>query len=266
MRRRLKPTDHEPHIVVAGVALTASVVALIALSVPAAAAAGWSRTPAAGTAGAAIRVASSPTTLCQWSQPAADAASGSAAEPAGTAGTGPNADAVGAPQTFDGTSVEIRLERAGSVTDLATLEVTPGGAWAGSFTVPEPTVVAAGEYDLIARCVIDRTDLDGRRTFDFDPLTFSVVDAPPPTTITIPTELVPPITVINPSPLEVEGEQLDRRAEPAAASASAAADVPTLPKTGDGTLAVAVSGIGALLLGVGALWWGSRYARPAGHT
>lgn len=254
MRRRQNPTHQLPRCwlsrsVSAGALLTGSVLAVLTLAAPAGAADTWSRTPSAGTSGGSIAVASSAASLCQWVQPA---------EP------DPADPTTGELATFDGTTVELRLQQGGNTVGLGSVPVTPGGAWSGSVVVPDATVAVPGEYDLIARCVIDRPDLDGRRTYDFDPLTFSVVDAPPPTTITIPTELVPPISVVNPNPVEVQGAQLGRPA--AAAPASTTAAGPTLPNTGDGTLGVALSGIGALVLGAGALWWGARYARLAKST
>ncbi len=243
MRRTTTSTHHRTRILVAGAALSGGLVASIVFSLPATAVEGWSRTPSAGTAGASVHVASSPATLCQWVQP----------DPV-----------TNEPQTFDGTSVDVRLQHDGNTTGLGRVEVTPGGAWAGSVTVPEPTVIGAGDYDLIARCVIDRPEVTGLQTFDFDALGFAVVDAPPPTSITIPTELVPPITITNPDRVEVQGAELNRSpATPVPAVAANATEVPTLPKTGDGTLAIALSGFGALALGAGALWWGARYARKA---
>lgn len=254
MRRRRNPTHRLPRFSRTSTARLGALLAIgalpvAALAVPAAAADTWSRTPGAGTAGGSIAVASSAASLCQWVQPTAP-------DPAD-----PNASELA---TFDGTAVELRLQQGGNTVGLGSVAVTPGGAWSGSVVVPDVTVALPGEYDLIAQCVIDRPDLDGRRTYDFDPLTFSVIDAPPPTTITIPTELVPPITAINSNPVEVQGAQLGRPAANAATGTTA--EVPTLPDTGDGTLAVALSGIGALLLGAGALWWGARYARPAKST
>lgn len=236
-----------------GAVLLGAALATAALALPAAAADTWSRTPNAGTAGGSITVASSAASLCQWVQPMP------------TAPADPAVDPPTELATFDGTAVELRLQQGGNTVGIGSVPVTPGGAWSGSVVVPAATVALPGEYDLIARCVIDRADLDGRRTYDFDPLAFSVIDAPPPTTITIPTELVPPITAVNPDPLEVQGAQL-RRPPAVAAATGPAADVPTLPNTGDGMLGVALSGIGALLLGAGALWWGARYARPAKST
>ena len=113
---------------------------------------------------------------------------------------------------------------------------------------------------MFVKCVIDRPELDGVRTYDFDPLGFTVVEAPPPTTVVAPTELVPPITAVN--PVQVEGEQITRApstgADPAATASTA---TPTLPNTGDGTLGIALAGIGSLLVGGTALWWGARHAR-----
>ena len=61
---------------------------------------------------------------------------------------------------------------------------------------------------MFVKCVIDRPELDGVRTYDFDPLGFTVTEGPPPTTVEVPTELVPPLTVTN--PVQVQGEQITR--------------------------------------------------------
>lgn len=160
--------------------------------------------------------------------------------------------AVGDPVVYDGIRVELRLERAGAAIPLGEVAVTPGGAWSGTVTIPQAAVAPPGDYEFLAHCVVDDPALDGVRSFDFDPMTFTIAESPPPTTITIPTEIGEPITVTN--PLEVQGAQLTR----GTGAANTAAAVPTLPKTGDGTLAVALAGIGALVLGTGALWWGSK--------
>lgn len=247
------------------VVVAAAAVAALASAAPASAAeAGWSRTPGSGLAGGTVRVASSSTTLCRWTQPAAVATapdpSSTDATPTDATGRGdtPAVTPAADPVTYDGTSVQVRLSRDGVAASLGTLPVTPGGAWSGTVTVPDRDVVAPGDYDLIVRCVVDRPELDGVRTYDFDPLPFTVVEGPPPTTVEIPTELVPPLTVTN--PVQVEGEQITRpAATPAPATATAA--TPTLPNTGDGTFGVAMAGLGALLVGGGALWWGARHSR-----
>lgn len=246
--------------------LAGSALMVLGVASPAAADSGWSRNPGSSLAGGQIRVASSPTTLCQWVQPApppdpsttTTTSSGIAA----TVLTRPPASGIrtsggGGLVAYDGLRVELRLELAGNAVALGAVDVTPGGAWSGSVTIPAAMSSAPGEYVLLAHCVVDDPRLDGIRSFDFDASTFTVVEGPPPTTITIPTELVPPITATN--PVEVQGAQLGRGDAPTAVTAA-----PTLPKTGDGTLAVALAGLGALVLGAGALWWGSRqgFRRP----
>ncbi|MGZ6885435.1 MAG: hypothetical protein ACXVJX_18235 [Acidimicrobiia bacterium] len=249
----------------AGLALGTGLVA--SLSAGAGAATGWSRTPGSGVAGSVIRVASSSTTLCQWVQPASATTTSTppaaAAEPSTTSteSSGVSAAAPGDPVATDGTSVELRFERDGIAVPLTTLRVAVGGAWAGRFTVPATDQVPAGDYDLLARCVIDRPELGGLRSFDFDPLPFTVAEGPPPTTVQIPTEIPPPITVTN--PVQVQGTQVTR--DPTTPTANQAAAVPTLPRTGDGTLGVGLAGGGALLVGAAALWWGARAARRAGR-
>ena len=246
----------------AGIALTSVAFALGAFAPHAGAASTWSRNPDSSLAGGRVRVASSTETLCQWVQPGAptapDTSPTTIADPPTTTSPTTGSGDV----TYDGVRVELRLEPPGGDTDVAlgSVEVTSGGAWSGAVTIPTAEQAPPGSYDLLAHCVVDDARLDGVRSFDFDPLGFTIVEGPPPITITIPTELIPPITVTN--PVQVQGEQISR---PAAApgsssspSANAAAAVPTLPKTGDGTLAVALAGLGALLLGAGALWYGNR--------
>lgn len=256
MREWRTTTTRKPRAAGVGAVLGASVLAALAFAPHAGADAGWSRTPGSGLPGATVRVASSSTTLCQWLAPAEpvvtvpDAALG----PAGTAEI--SAEAVGDPIIYDGTTVEIRLDAEGITTTLGVVEVTPGGAWSGSVAVPLET--ATGEYEMLARCIVDHPDLDGVRSFDFDPLTFTVVDAPPPTTITIPTEIDTPATATN--PVQVQGTGTARST---VASANRSTPVATLPNTGDGTVGVALAGIGALVLGAAALWWGTR---PTANT
>ncbi len=53
----------------------------------------------------------------------------------------------------------------------------------------------------------------------------------------------------------MQGAQVTR------AAANTATEGPTLPRTGDGTLAVGLAGIAAVGVGGVALWWGARAAR-----
>jgi LPXTG-motif cell wall-anchored protein len=62
------------------------------------------------------------------------------------------------------------------------------------------------------------------------------------------------------NPVEVQGAQITRPTSSAAAPTAANA-TPTLPNTGDSTLGIALAGIGSLLVGGAALWWGARHAR-----
>ena len=247
-------------LVVATIALAATVP-----GAPAAAAAdGWSRVPASGLGGGTVRVASSATTLCRWTQPAAtpDPAAPTAptvpsAADAAAPAVIPAADAV----TYDGTEVRVRLARAGVDVPVGRLPVDPGGAWSGTVTLPDATVLGPGAYELFVQCVVDRPEVDGVQTYDFDPLAFTVIEGPPPTTVEVPTELIPPLTVTN--PVQVEGEQITR---PAAAPTSATtAASPTLPNTGDGTLGVTLAGLGALVVGGGGTVVG-RAPRPAARA
>jgi LPXTG-motif cell wall-anchored protein len=242
--------------VVAG-ALIAAVVTSGAIA--AAADAGWSRVPASGIGGGTVDVASSATTLCQWTQPAPTGGPPlTPGDPGGPAPTVPGgATTPGGDTVYDGTGVRVRLAREGVDVPLGTLAVTQGGAWSGTVTLPGTDRLVPGEYLLFVTCVIDRPELDGVRTYDFYPLPFTVVEAPPPTTVEVPVELVPPITAVN--PVQVQGEQITRGATAAPAGATAAS--PTLPNTGDGTLETAAAGIGALLVGGAALWWGARHGR-----
>lgn len=262
MRERLQSKIAFTRHTSACAAIVGCVIVLVGFASPAAADTGWSRTPGSSIAGGQIRVASSSTTLCQWLQPAPPTDPSTPTTTSSSTTDSPPAGGVRASGSefvaYDGRRVELRLERAGNAVALGAVDVTPGGAWSGSVTIPAASA-APGEYLLLAHCVVDDPLLDGIRSFDFDASTFTVVEGPPPTTITIPTELIPPITATN--PVEVQGAQLGRSDARTATSAAAA---PTLPNTGDGTLAVALAGLGALILGAGALWWGSRqgFRRP----
>lgn len=263
MRQWVQSTVGIPRRSIAAAALTGSLLTLMAFAPHAAASENWSRSPASAIAGTPVRVASSADTLCQWFLPAS--ASGatpivpSSTPPTALSSTAISARSVGDPIAYDGTRVEFRLDRLGVSIPLGAVDVTPGGAWSGTVTVPAATIAPAGNYLLRAHCVIDNPALDGIRSFDFDPLAFTVADAPPPTTITIPTEIGDAISVTN--PVQVQGAQLNRRASSHRSTATGA----TLPKTGDGTLTVALSGFAALILGAAALWWGSRKLTPERH-
>lgn len=226
--------------------------ASLALTAPAGAAPGWSATPTSSLAGGSVRVASSPTALCQWLQPS-DPDVTAPAEP--ETPDEPARASPGDPRVSDGSTVELRLEAPGALVGLGSVDVTAGGAWSGTVTIPDAATAPPGAYDLLARCVVDDPALDGVRSFDFDPLPFTIVEGPPPATLEVPTELIPPITVTN--PLEVQGTEAVRNP----ATRRVAAAVPTLPNTGDGTLAVALTGLGAVLLGAATLRFGAR-ARP----
>jgi LPXTG-motif cell wall-anchored protein len=225
---------------------------------------GWSRVPSSGLAGGTVDVASSSSTLCQWIQPAdaggtsADTAS---TQPApGTGGGSAEAVPSDGDVVYDGTEVQVRLSQGGTDVPLGELPVAIGGAWSGTVTLPTGDALRPGAYDLFVKCVIDRPELDGLRTYDFDPLGFTVTEGPPPTTVEVPTELVPPLVATN--PVQVQGEQITRPATtPAPAPAATTATSPTLPNTGDGTVGIALAGFGALLVGGAALWWGARSAR-----
>ena len=264
MLRWVRSTTDMPRGMVASAAITGTLIALIAAAPHAAATgAGWSRSPSSGIDGAKISVASSATTLCQWVEPtptpttapATDVATitGDIETPPSTLGTTTTSE----PIAYDGVRVELRLERDGVAIPLGNVTVSSGGAWAGAVTVPATNVAPSGTYDLLARCVVDNPALDDARSFDFDPLIFDVVEAPPPTTVTIPTEIDEPVTATN--PVQVEGTQLARPTT--ATLATTATTATTLPKTGDGTLTIALAGFGALGLGGLALWWGTRSVR-----
>jgi LPXTG-motif cell wall-anchored protein len=267
-------------VVLGSLLAAATAAAVTAVGAPAAGAApGWSRVPASGLGGGTVRVASSSTTLCQWVQPANTGApppdpapdpapaDPTAADPA-TAPTTPGPPTPDAPtpelpsdgdRVYDGTEVQVRLAHAGLEIPVGHLSVTTGGAWSGTVTVPDIDVLGPGDYDLFVKCVIDRPELDGLRTYDFDPLDFTVIEGPPPVTAEPPPELIPPVTATK--PVEVQGVQIVRPAAPVTTRAPAGAPAATLPNTGDGTLGIALAGLGALLVGGSALWWGARYAR-----
>jgi LPXTG-motif cell wall-anchored protein len=223
---------------------------------------GWSRVPASGIGGGTVDVASSPASLCQWVQPADPDAAATTAPDVGTVLPPDTAAAADGDTTYDGTAVRVRLTRDGVDTPLTTFDVEAGGAWGGTITLPTDAALTPGDYELFAKCVVDRPELDGVRSYDFDPLPFTVVEAPPPTT-TVPVEIIPPVTVTN--PVEVQGAQLSRPAATAGAAPAVAnqrsAPAATLPNTGDGTLETALAGLGALVVGAGALWLGARHGR-----
>ena len=261
MRQWVQSTVGISKSAIAAAALAGSLLTLVAFAPHAAASESWSRSPPSALGGTPVRVASSADTLCQWRAPAP--ASGpaptvpSSATSNATSNAALSATAVGDPIVYDGTRVELRIDRDGVSIPLGAVDVTPGGAWSGTVTAPAATVAPAGNYLLMAHCVVDNPALDGVRSFDFDPLPFTVADAPPPTTVTLPTEIGDAVSVTN--PVQVQGAQLDRRATSHHTSATG----PTLPKTGDGTLTVALAGLGALVIGAAALWWGSRKLTPA---
>jgi LPXTG-motif cell wall-anchored protein len=265
VRHRLEATTATGRRVLLGSAVTAALtLAVVMLGVPVAGAdSGWSRVPSSGLGGGTVDLASSSTTLCQWTQPAAAAvpAPGDPTPAATDASpTSPAADPATGDVVYDGTEVQVRLSHAGGDVPVGTLPVMHGGAWSGTVTVPGTDVLTPGDYDLFVKCVIDRPELDGVRTYDFDPLPFTVTESPPPTTVDAPPELIPPVTVTN--PIEVQGEQITRpAATPAATAATPTAATATLPNTGDGTLETALAGIAALLVGAGALWLGARHGR-----
>lgn len=226
------------------------------------AATGWTRTPGAGFAGASIHVASSADTLCLWEPPqdpqlsaAADTPT-VAADPApggGSADTSSTTSTTTGSTGVDGVRVELRLTRLGIDVPVGSVPVTSGGAWAGDFTVPPVDQAPAAGYQLIPTCVVDDASLPGVISFDFDPQSFGIVEGPPPTTVTAPPTIPPPVTVDNST--EVQGARATR------AAANTATQGPTLPRTGDGTLAVGLAGIAAVGVGGAALWWGARAAR-----
>ena len=261
MRRRATPPGIWSRTIGAAVC-GFGVVAVISAATLAGAATGWTRSPDAGFAGASIHVASSSTTLCRWEAPAtaaAKAASGGR-EPTGqVASVDPSTTSTSTAvrvSAVDGSRVELRLERQGIAVPLTSITVTTGGAWAGDFTVPPASQVPAAGYQLIAHCVVDDPSLDGTRSFDFDPQSFGVVEGPPPTAVTSAPTLPPPTSVTN--PVQVQGIRVTRDTN---TTANGGASVPTLPRTGDGTLTVGLAGAGALIAGGVALWWGSRAAR-----
>lgn len=201
----------------------------------------WTARPSAGPVGAAIAVASGPGDECQWVQPV---------QPGST-------DLV----HYDGTRVELRL-RGAAIVALGQVPVGTGGAWSGTVHVPAGAV--SGSYELVARCVVDDPALDGVRSYDFDPRAFAVL-APP--TTTLPVEIPPPVvvTAAPPSPpsTPVPTKQARRRTTRSTAAAATLPNTgPELPNTGNGTLPVALAGLGALAIGGLALWWGGR-TRPA---
>jgi LPXTG-motif cell wall-anchored protein len=224
--------------------------------------------PASGIGGGTVDLASSATSLCQWIQPTdptptATSAPGTGTSSAPSASDAPASAEHGGDTTYDGTEVRVRLTRDGVDTQLTTLAVATGGAWGGTITLPTDPALAPGDYELFAKCVVDRPELDGVRSYDFDPLPFTVVEAPPPTT-TVPVEIPPPVTVTN--PVQVQGAQLSRPAATPAVAPQRAAPVATLPNTGDGTLETALAGLGALVVGAGALWLGARHGRRQPST
>ena len=254
VRKWLGITAAVPRRVVLGAAVTGCLAAMVAFATPAAADPGWSASPTSALPGGTVRVASSPSALCQSRALPTDPTTDPTTD-ATTAPTVSSTDpATPTATATDGTRVELRLDATGGPGMLGSVPVTAGGAWSGTFTVPETTVVAPGTYDLVARCVIDAAT-----AFDFDAISFTIVEGPPPTTLEIPTELVPPVTAIN--PVHVQGAQLGRGTTASNSSGTAATPAATLPNTGDGTLGVALAGLAALLLGGVTLWFGARHGR-----
>ena len=199
--------------------------------------------------------------LCQWVQPADPHSGGepgtnTPADPTASSPADPTTTTPGGDTVYDGTEVRVRLWRDGVDTPLTTLTVASGGAWSGTVRLPDAAQLTTGDYQLFAKCVIDRPELDGVRTYDFDPLPFTVVEAPPPTTVvTTPVELVPPITAVNPVRWRVRSSiarHRDRRGRELGDRGRHPAE------HRDGTLETTLAGLGALLVGAAALWWGAR--------
>ena len=157
---------------------------------------------------------------------------------------------------------------------IGTLPVRPGGGWSGPVRLP--ATVTPGRYGLWVRCIVDHPDLDGRRSYDFDPLAFRVTDASPPTTTSLPPTTAPPPVPPPTSPVDVGPPPAtmiaDVPARPAPAPRSAARRAlpaarpsrpATLPNTGTG-LRLSLAGLGALTLGAVAIAAGSVPARRPG--
>jgi len=238
---------------------------ILALATAAGAAASWSASTGSGPAGTGVRVTSSATSLCRWTVPdapddatlpsATEAAAG-AADATTTSSTTP-VPAAGADVVVDGSEVSVRLGRPEVAVLLGTLDVDTGGAWSGTVTLPDAVTLPPGEYQLIVRCVVDRPDLGAVHSYDFEARPFTVTEAPPPTTVTtVPVEIGEPATATK---TEVQGARLDRDTTTAAPTTAA----PTLPNTGGSELELGLAGLGSLLVGGAALWWGARRGRPA---
>lgn len=203
----------------------------------------WSLDPATVTPGGSIAVRSGTASPCEWWMPDGEG---------------------GELHRYDGTTVEVHLRDPGD-RRLGALPVREGGAWSGRVRIPAGT--APGRYGLWVRCLVDHPDLDGRRSFDFDPRPLRVM-APPATTTTTgppPTTLPPPPTTVAPPPpapppVDVGPPPVtlvaDRPAAPAATLRARAAPprtpraapAATLPDTGS-DLRLVLAGLGALGLG-----------------
>jgi hypothetical protein len=95
--------------------------------------------------------------------------------------------------------------------------------------------------------------------------TTTTTTTPPPTTPTTLPDLEPPdigsaSSFAAPEPLSVAGQR-SRRTSRSRVGRVSGAGVGQLPFTGSGTLLVLVAGLGALAIGAGAVWWGTR-SRP----
>jgi LPXTG-motif cell wall-anchored protein len=204
------------------------------LVVGASAAGGWTSDPAGALAGAPVRITAAADEPCVWDVTRADG---------------------GAVTRYDGVRVEIGL--AGQ--HIGAVPVADGGAWRGTLRVP---AIAAGTYPLTARCIVTDPALPGGQAFDFPVRSFSVAEAPPPTSVTTaPPAVIAPVTVVTAPP----APQSTPDPSPPTPARTARATLPdtgptaaALPNTGDGTLAVALAGLGALGIGAGAVWWGGR--------
>jgi hypothetical protein len=235
--------------------------AVAAAAGPAAAAPGWTARPTAAPAGAEVMLRSDPSSPCEWWMPAGD---------------------DGEMVRYDGTVVQVTLRDPG-VRLIGTLPVQPGGGWSGRVRVP--ATITPGRYGLWVRCVVDHPDLEGRRSYDFDPLAFRVTDPAPATTTSLPPTTVPPTipppapppappvdvgpppaTVVAGVPTGPAAAPRPAARRPAAPRASAAARPSrpaTLPNTGT-DLRLALAGLGAVALGAAAIAAGSLPDRRPG--
>jgi hypothetical protein len=150
-----------------------------------------------------------------------------------------------------------RLQHHGSWAVVSLAGLTLGLALAGPASAAEPPTTSSSSSTSTSTSTTSSST-----TSTSTSTTTSTTLAPPPTTTPpVTSTLIPPL-VDSGEPAQVgEAAQIQRdrdRGTLPRTGPRTTASGPTLPFTGNGTLAVFAAGLGALAIGALALWWGSR--------